>query len=136
MLSIIQDYKSYLDLDLDRERFLLRDLDLLLRLRERDRPLLSSINLILRPFNSLPSSLSIAFFKSCVRTMKVRLGTCGWYIVLLRNNQPLWWPWTYLNLLLCMQIPQLLHFSSSYVRQHRLHLLPGACNPSSPNSIK
>ena len=69
MLSIIQDYKSYLDLDLDRERFLLRDLDLLLRLRERDRPLLSSINLILRPFNSLPSSLSIAFFKSCIRRM-------------------------------------------------------------------
>jgi hypothetical protein len=53
------------DLDLDLERFRLRDLDLL-RLRDLDRPLLSSINLIRRPFNSVPSSLSIAFFKSAL----------------------------------------------------------------------
>lgn len=52
-----------LDLDLDLERFLLLDADLL-RLRERERPLPSSINLILRPFSSVPSSLSIAAFKS------------------------------------------------------------------------
>jgi len=53
-----------LDLDLDLERFLLLDLDLL-RLREREpRPLFSSINFMRRPFNSVPSSLSIAAFKS------------------------------------------------------------------------
>ena len=62
---IDQDFKdeAYLDLDLDLDRFLLRDLDLL-RLRERERPLLSSTSLIRRPFSSVPSSLSIAFFKS------------------------------------------------------------------------
>lgn len=55
-----------LDLDLDLDRFLLRDLDLL-RLRERERPLLSSTSLIRRPFSSVPSSLSIAFFKSALQ---------------------------------------------------------------------
>merc|ERR1719479_250668 len=54
------------DLDFDLDLFLLRDLDLLRErgLRDLERPLLSSINLIRLPFNSDPSSLSIAFFKS------------------------------------------------------------------------
>ena len=61
--------QMYLDLDLDLERFVLRDRDLLRGLRDRERPppLDSSINLIRLPFNSVPSSLSIAFFKSCNR---------------------------------------------------------------------
>lgn len=63
-----RDRRADLDLDLDGDLFRLRDLDLLrlLGLRDLDRPLLSSINLMRRPFSSDPSSLSIAFFKSAL----------------------------------------------------------------------